>query len=112
MATLGEMLTPETEPRFVADCQALIDGEVDGKSGVAGTAVKAAYKVATTFAPGYYTATIASILPDMLDALEPFWVHFLGSGTAEFGDYRAKHGDEAAVSRPRSPCRWCPRRTG
>ena len=96
MATLQEMLTPEVEPQFVADCQALIDGEVDGKSGISGTAVKAAYKVAATFAPGYYTETIKSILPDMLDALEPFWADFLESGTAEFGDYLAKRGDEAA----------------
>ena len=96
MATLQEMLTPDVEPHFVADCQALIDGEVNGKSGISGTAIKAAYKVAATFAPGYYTETIKSILPDMLDALEPFWADFLESGTAEFGDYLAKRGDEAA----------------
>ena len=99
MATLSEkILTPEVEPKFVADCQALIDGEVGGKSGISGTAVKAAYKVAVTFAPGYFTATIASILPDMLDALEPFWADFLGSGTAEFADYLVKHGDEASAA--------------
>jgi hypothetical protein len=96
MATLQEMLTPDVEPHFVTDCQALIDGEVNGKSGISGTAIKAAYKVAATFAPGYYTETIKSILPDMLDALEPFWADFLESGTAEFGDYLAKRGDEAA----------------
>src|ERR1700677_3104766 len=96
MATLQEIITPEVESRFVADCQALIDGEVDGKSGVSGTAVEGAYKVAATFAPGYYTETIRSILPDMLDALEPFWADFLESGTADFGDYLVKHGDEAA----------------
>jgi hypothetical protein len=163
MATLQEMLTPDVEPQFVADCQALIDGEVDGKSGVSGTAIKAAYKVAATFAPGYYAATIRSILPDMLDALEPFWADFLESGTADFGDYLVKHGDEASAallsvtdrmadvsgraaivkaykmvragagrnieaalpalgallqqyaglfSRPRTPPRWCPRRSG
>ncbi|MGD0706479.1 MAG: hypothetical protein ABSA02_42195 [Trebonia sp.] len=163
MATLEEILTPEVEPRLAADCQALIDGEVDGKTGISGTAIKAAYKVAATFAPGYYSATIRSILPDMLDALEPFWADFLASGTAEFGDYLAKHGDEAAgallsvtdgmaevsgraaivkayrmvrggagrnieaalpalgallqqyaglFSRPRTPPRWCPRRSG
>ena len=96
MATLQEMLTPEVEPRFVADCQALIDGEVDGKSGISGTAVKAAYKVAATFAPGYYTETIRSILPEMLDALEPFWAGFLESGSADFGDYLAGRGGEAS----------------
>jgi hypothetical protein len=97
MATLSEkILTPEVEPKFAADCQALIDGEVGGSRGISGTAIKAAYKVAATFAPGYYSATIRSILPDMLDALEPFWADFLESGTAEFGDYLAKHGAEAS----------------
>jgi hypothetical protein len=97
MATLQEMITPEVEPQFVTDCQALIDGEVDGKSGgISGTAIKAAYKVAATFAPGYYTETIRSILPDMLEALEPFWADFLETGTAEFGDYLVKHGADAA----------------
>ena len=96
MGTLQEMLTPEVEPQFVVDCQALIDGEVDGKGGISGTATKAAYKVATAFAPGYYTETIRSIAPDMMGALEPFWDDFVASGTAEFGDYLAKHGEEAS----------------
>ena len=52
MATLQEMLSP-VAPQFVADCQTLIDGEVDSKGGLSGTAVKAAYKVVTAFAvPG------------------------------------------------------------
>jgi hypothetical protein len=93
MATLQEMLTPEVAPQFVADCQALIDGEVDSKGGLSGTAVKAAYKVVTTFAPGYYTETLWGILPDLVGQLEPFWADFLASGGAEFGDYLVKNGD-------------------
>jgi hypothetical protein len=96
MATLQEMLSPEVAPQFVADCQALIDGEVDGKGGLSGTAVKAAYKVVTAFAPGYYTETIKAIAPDMADALEPFWADFLQSGSAEFGDYLVKRGEEVS----------------
>ena len=96
MATLQEMLTPETAPNFIADCQALIDGEVDSKGGLSGTAVKAAYKVVTAFAPGYYTETLRAITPDMIGALEPFWADFLASGTAEFGDYLVKRGDEVS----------------
>jgi hypothetical protein len=96
MATLLEMLNPEVAPQFVADCQALIDGEVDSKGGLSGTAVKAAYKVVTAFAPGYYTETIRAIAPDMIDALEPFWTDFLQSGTGEFGDYLAKRGEEVS----------------
>ena len=32
----------------------------------------------------------------MVNALEPFWADFLVSGTAEFGDYLAKRGDEVS----------------
>lgn len=96
MATLQEMLNPEVAPNFVADCQALIDGEVDSKGGLSGTAVKAAYKVVTAFAPGYYTHALHAITPEMVNALEPFWADFLTSGGADFGDYLAKRGDEVS----------------
>jgi hypothetical protein len=96
MATLQEMINPDTAPNFVAECQALIDGEVDGKGGISGTAVKAAYKVVTAFAPGYYTETLRSITPEMLNALAPFWADFELSGGAVFGDYLVKHGDEVS----------------
>jgi hypothetical protein len=95
MATLQEMLSP-VAPQFVADCQTLIDGEVDSKGGLSGTAVKAAYKVVTAFAPGYYTETLRAITPDMLNALEPYWADFLVSGGADFGDYLVKNGDEVS----------------
>ena len=70
MTTLQEMLlTPDVAPRVVADCQALVASELDSKGGLSGTATKAAYKVVTAFAPGYYTDTLAGMLPDMADAL-------------------------------------------
>jgi hypothetical protein len=97
MATLQEMLlTPDVAPQVVADCQALVERELAGKSGLSGTAVKGAYKAVTAFAPGYYAETLRSMLPDVADALEPFWADFLLSGGADFGDYLAKHGDEVA----------------
>jgi hypothetical protein len=52
--TLQEiLLAPETQPKVIADCHALIEQEVAGKSGVSGTAVKLAYKTVTSFGPGY-----------------------------------------------------------
>lgn len=97
MATLQEMLlNPDVEPQVVADCQALVESELAGKSGLSGTAVKGAYKVVTAFAPGYYAETVRSMLPDMADALQPFWAGFLASGGADFGDYLAKHGGDVS----------------
>ncbi len=96
-ATLHEMLlSPDVQPRVVADVQAMVEQELASKSGVSGTAVKIAYKAITTFAPGYYQETIVSMLPDMTDRLQPFWADFTASGGAEFGDYLAKRSDEVS----------------
>ena len=96
-ATLHDMLlTPEVQPRVVADVQAMIEQELANKGGISGTAIKLAYKAVTTFAPGYYQETIADMLPDMADKLQPFWADFQTSGSAGFGDYLAKRPEEVS----------------
>jgi len=99
MATLQEMLlTPDAFPRVVSDLQALVSSELDSKGGISGTALKAAYKAITSFAPGYYQEVVAAMLPDMSDALQPYWSDFLASGSADFGDYLSKRGGEVSES--------------
>jgi len=96
-ATLTEiMLTTETQPAVVADCLQLIQQEVAGKSGVSGTAVKLAYKTASSFAPGYLQSKVEEMVPDMVAQLEPFWADFAASGASGFGDYLVKRGDEVS----------------
>ncbi len=96
-ATLEEiLLTPENRPKVLADCQALIDQEVAGKSGVSGAAIKLAYKTATAFAPGYFRSTLEKMLPRIADKLEPYWADFGTSGGSEFGDYLSKRGSEVS----------------
>ncbi len=96
MATLQQvLLAPETMPHVVADVQTMIDGEIDGKSGLSGTGLKVAYKAVTSFASGYYQSAIESMLPGMVAQLEPFWADYTMTG-GWFGDYLAKRGDEVA----------------
>jgi hypothetical protein len=96
MATLQQvLLAPETMPQVVADVQTMIDGEIDGKSGLSGTGLKVAYKAVTSFASGYYQSAIESMLPGMAAQLEPFWADYTVAGGL-FGDYLAKRGDEVA----------------
>ena len=96
-ATLREiLLTPDAKPKVIDDCLALIDQEVSELSGVSGTAVKLAYKTAAAFASGYMRTTVRHVLPDLVDALEPFWADFSSSGGSDFGDYLAKSGAEVA----------------
>ena len=98
MATLQDLLlTTENGPSLIADTQALVDGEISSK-GITAAPLKAAYKVVTTFAPGYYQEAITSMLPGMVYQLEPYWADFSTSGGADFGDYLAKRGPEVSES--------------
>jgi hypothetical protein len=99
MATLQQMLlAPDVQPRVYNDVLALIDSELASKSGMSGAAVKVAFKAITSFAPGYYQETVHSMIPGMTYQLEPFWADFQVSGSADFGDYLAKRGDEVSVA--------------
>jgi hypothetical protein len=94
------LLSDGVQQRVAADCQALVEQELSAKSGVSASAVKVAYKVVTTFAPGYYQSTVENMVPDLLRRLQPFWAdfHAAGGGDGQFGDYLAKRGDEVSES--------------
>ncbi|HEX2745770.1 MAG TPA: hypothetical protein VHN16_15395 [Streptosporangiaceae bacterium] len=96
-ATLQEiLLAPDVQPKVIADCYLMIDQEVGEKSGVSGTAVKLAYKTVNKFLPGHVQHMVESLIPDMVDKLEPYWADFSISGGSEFGDYLAKRGGEVS----------------
>jgi Family of unknown function (DUF6918) len=96
-ATLREiLLAPDTQPKVVEDCCLLIGREISEKSGVSGTAVKLAYKTVETFLPGHVRYMVGSLLPEMVDKLEPYWADFGSCGGSGFGDYLAKRGEEVS----------------
>lgn len=96
-ATLQELLlAPDIQPHVIDDCMTLIEQEVSDKGGIAGTAVKLAYKTVNAFAAGHVRYMVETLLPNMVDKLQPFWADFGISGGSEFGDYLAKRGDEVA----------------
>jgi len=98
-ATLQQtLLAPDTQPQVVADCQALIEQQVSGMSGISGNAVKVASKTVLAFAPGHVQYMVQTLLPQMTEELEPYWADFTASGGAEFGDYLAKRGGEVSES--------------
>lgn len=96
-ASLQEiLLRPEVKPQVVSDCTTLIEQEVSDKSGISGTAVKLAYKTVKTFAPGHVQHMVESLLPQIVDKLEPYWADFNASGGSAFGDYLSKHGEQVS----------------
>jgi hypothetical protein len=95
--TLQEiLLAPEIQPQVIDDCHTLIQQQVSDGSGISGTAVKIAYKTVNTFIPGHVRHMVESLLPEMVNELEPYWADFHASGGSEFGDYLAKRGDEVS----------------
>ncbi len=90
------LLAPDTQPKVITDCYALIEQELSDVSGISGTAVKLAYKTVNTFMPGHIRYMVESLLPKMVDKLEPYWADFSTSGGSEFGDYLAKRGEEVS----------------
>jgi hypothetical protein len=100
MATLNEMLlAPEVQPTVVADCEQLVNHEVAEMSGITGTAIKLAYTTVRTFDAGHIHAMIETILPNVAEALQPYWADFTAEFTAsggDFGDYLVGHNDGVA----------------
>ena len=96
-ATLEDiLLAPQARPAVIDDCTTLIDREVHDLSGLSGGAVKLAYKTVTGVMPGHVRHVLDSLLPSLAAALDPYWADFTTSGSAEFGDYLSKRGDEVA----------------
>ena len=96
-ATLHEMLlSPQTQPHVVADCEALVTHEVGSMSGVSGAAVKLAYKTVRTFSAGHVHYMIETLLPLMTDELAPYWADFTAAGGGSFGDYLATREDQVS----------------
>lgn len=74
MARLAEILTqPDVRPKVVQACASLIDAEVATKSGIAGLAVKAGYKLVKTIKPSMIPDVVDKLLPEFAEAMQPFY---------------------------------------
>jgi|SRR5713101_1778697 len=92
------LLAPDTEPKLITDCFALIEQELAEKSGASGATLRVAYKTVASFKPGYLRKTLRDMLPQIAAKLEPYWADFAASGGSDFGGYLAKHGEEVSES--------------
>ena len=100
MATLQEMLlAPDAQPRVVADSEALVTNQVAEMSGVTGAAIKLAYATVRKFDANHIHGMIETILPNVADALQPYWAQFSAEYTpssGDFGGYLASRDEEVS----------------
>lgn len=98
MATLKEkLLTPARRPTLVRDCSALVDQEVDRKSGLSGLAIKAAFKTVKAIKPGFIDHVIDGLLDEWVDKLEAHhgrWTD--GGATGTFGAFCTREAASVA----------------
>ena len=74
MASLREQLSAgERRQELIKDACRVLDEEVADKGGLAGMAVKAAYKVVKGLRPGFIPEVVDNLLDDFVDALDPIY---------------------------------------
>jgi uncharacterized protein DUF6918 len=73
MATLNEILaSPGVRPQVVADCERIIEEEVNSK-GFLGIPIKAAYAIVKAVKPGFVPEVIDHMLEDFAQRLDPIY---------------------------------------
>lgn len=72
MSHAEKLLAPDTRPKLVVDCIALIDSEMRSKSGLSGMALKGAYMLVKGVKPGFVGEVIDTLLDDWVGKLSPF----------------------------------------
>jgi hypothetical protein len=95
MSTLKEILTrPGTRPQVIADCERVIEEEVDSK-GLIGLPIKAAYKIVKAVKPGFVSEVIDHMLDDFSERLEPIYQAALSRNEPVAAYFNAHTGDVA-----------------
>ena len=93
------LLAPDIQPRVVADCEELVTSQVADMSGVTGAAVKLAYNTVRKVDADHIHGMIVTILPNVADALQPYWAQFtaeLAPSSGDFGGFLAARDEEVA----------------
>lgn len=72
MPRLADVLSDASKRHaLIADCQTVIDQEVDDKGGLSGIAIKTAYKVVKGIKPGFIKDAIDGLIDDFAKNLQP-----------------------------------------
>lgn len=84
--------------RILTDCERLIEQEVDGKGGLSGMGIKAAFKIVKAVKPGIIRESMDHLLDDFVRRLEPFYEKHKADGgdPKTFGDALGKQGSAVA----------------
>jgi|GEM_PF-598450 len=90
---LAQLLDPTRAPEVIATLAELVRAEVSAKSGVAGMAIKTAFKTLLCAKPNVVEALLGGLLPDFIRAITPLYEEFARlAGAERAGAERAEGG--------------------
>lgn len=96
-STLPEILGEEpVRERLIGDCAALVDEEVQNKSGITGVAIKGAYGTVKRIKPRFVPETIDGLLDDWLAQMKPYHETWRSSGEGSFADFLTARSEDVA----------------
>ncbi len=95
MSTLKDILgRPGARPQVIADCERVVEEEVDSK-GLLGLPIKAAYKIVKAVKPGFVPEVIDHMLDDFCDRLDPIYQAALAKNEPVTAYFNARPGEVA-----------------
>lgn len=97
METLAErLLAPQRRQAVVEQAVQLIEAHVNSRGGLRGISLKTGLTMLKSAKPGILPRAVQRLLPEFLDALEPFHAQFRGSAERDFRSYLQARREDVA----------------
>lgn len=94
MSDLSKLLESTVRPTVVSELTDLVNRTIDAQSGLTGMAIKSAISAAKKADAEVLPKNINRFLPNIIDALDPYWKDYNAADSAGFGNYLASRSDD------------------
>ena len=88
MTALNDVLLEQsTRDNVITDCVALVETQVQSKSGLTGVAIKTAFSVVNKVNPKFVHLAVSSLIDDFVRAMNPVYASFKETGGKDLRSY-------------------------
>jgi hypothetical protein len=95
--TLADLLAqPPMREQVVSDCVALVDGEVQAKTGLSGVAIKGAYGTVKKIKPRFVPEVIDTLLDEWIAKLEPYFSKWSSARSGTLTEFLSARSEDVA----------------
>ena len=98
MTDLSNLLSPANRSQVVQELTRLVDTTVSRQSGLTGMALKSAVAAGKKADADAIPKGVDKFLPQIVDALGPYWSAYTASGQQGFGQFLSGREDEVVKS--------------